>query len=111
MPHFTTGYVMIDPEKEELLTLTQAARLIPSSHDGKKTSPSTLFRWASRGLKGVRLEILQVGGKRTSKEALTRFYLALSNKCGTLIEATPPMNPSHEAAIARATARVKALAP
>lgn len=102
---------MIDPQKEVLLTLSQATSLIPSSRSGKKTSPSTLFRWASRGLQGVRLETLKVGGaRRTSREALTRFYLALSAQAG-LKESTPATLPTSERQdeIDRATARVAAL--
>lgn len=101
---------MIDPEKEELLTLTQAASLIPSSHNGKKTSPSTVFRWATRGLKGIRLETLPIGGKRTSRSALSRFFQALSVQAG-LVDSTPASEqPSdRQAEIDRATTRVKVL--
>jgi hypothetical protein len=40
---------------------------------------ATIHRWATRGLRGVRLEFAQVGGTRvTSEEALQRFFDALA---------------------------------
>lgn len=102
---------MIDPQSETLLTFSQAARIIPSSRNGKKTASSTLFRWATRGLQGVRLESIKVGGaRRTSKEALTRFYRALSSQAGLTETASPTHSESdRQAEIDRATARVNAL--
>jgi hypothetical protein len=100
---------MIDPATEELLTLCQAAKLIPSARKGKKTSPSTLFRWTSRGLQGIRLETIKVGGaRRTSKEALTRFYQALSIADGLNTGDAACLTPDRSTEIARAEARVKA---
>lgn len=53
----------------DLLTLAQAARTFPV-----RPSPSTLWRWRSRGIGGVRLETVMVGGRRyVSREALERF--------------------------------------
>ena len=65
---------MIDPFCEQLLTLTKAARNIPS-RTGHGLNPSTVWRWAKVGVRGVRLETVLVGGIRyTSREALTRFF-------------------------------------
>lgn len=64
---------------ENLITLSEAAALLPRRRRGRPTHPSTLFRWAGQGLRGVRLEIVQVGGTRcTSREALARFFSRLS---------------------------------
>jgi hypothetical protein len=66
---------MIEHKKETLLTLTEAAARLPRRRGGKKVSPATLYRWASPGCRGQRLEVLQVGGtKCTSLEALQRFF-------------------------------------
>lgn len=63
---------------ERLLTLSQAAKTLPHRRGGRPTHPSTLFRWATDGLRGVKLEVVQVGGtKCTSREALARFFAAL----------------------------------
>ena len=51
--------------------------------------PSTLFRWASKGLRGVRLEVIRIGGTQcTSVEALARFFHRLSE------HAEPPAAPT-----------------
>ncbi|MCC7389830.1 MAG: DUF1580 domain-containing protein [Phycisphaerales bacterium] len=65
---------------DELLTLAQAATLIPSRRVGRSTAASTLFRWARHGLRGVRLEVIQLGGtKYTTRSALERFFARLSD--------------------------------
>jgi hypothetical protein len=66
---------MIDRDTERLMTLTAAARTIPSRKEGSGVAPSTLWRWHVRGVRGVRLETLLVGGLRfTSNEAIKRFF-------------------------------------
>lgn len=55
---------------EQKLTLNQAARRLG-------VNPSTTWRWALNGVRGVRLETYSVGVKRyTSVEALERFIAA-----------------------------------
>lgn len=64
---------------EELVPLSQATKWVPARRGAARTHPSTLFRWATEGLHGVRLEVLQVGGSRcTSREALHRFFKRLT---------------------------------
>lgn len=51
---------------------------VPPRH-GRRIHKSTLFRWGQRGLRGVVLETVQVGGTRcTSQSALWRFFAALA---------------------------------
>ena len=65
--------------REELLSLSDAARLLPRRRGGRKVHTTTLYRWTATGLKGVVLESLQVGGTRcTSREALGRFFARLN---------------------------------
>jgi hypothetical protein len=69
----------IDPFSEELLTLTEAASFCPRHRRGKKPHASTLYRWATRGSRGVVLDALRTpGGLATTKEALRRFFAELS---------------------------------
>lgn len=58
---------------EDLISLIEASKILPG-----RPHISTLFRLASpRGLRGVRLETLLVGGRRwTSRQALARFVAA-----------------------------------
>lgn len=67
---------MIDIRLERLLTLAQAAKLIPG-RQGKALAVSTIHRWALDGVCGVQLETVLVGGRKmTSVEALQRFVEA-----------------------------------
>ncbi len=72
---------MIDIGREELITFAEAAKLLPRRRKGRKVHVSTLHRWCSKGVHGVRLEYLTVGGTRcTSVPALQRFFDALTER-------------------------------
>ena len=63
---------------EDLLTLAEAARVLPRL-GGKKPHTSTLWRWCAKGLRGVRLEHARVGHRVvTSRQALDRFSRRLA---------------------------------
>ncbi len=67
----------IDPEKEDLMSLTEATRIMPRIN-GRKPAISTLWRWCRKGLRGVKLEYLRYGRNIvTTRQALTRFFEAL----------------------------------
>ena len=64
----------IDFSSETLLSLSAAAKLLPG-----RPHPSTLHRWRLRGLRGVKLKTVLIGGRRfTSSEALSRFSVAVT---------------------------------
>lgn len=71
---------MIDIARERLYPLSRIAKRVPRRRRGRKCATSTLYRWATRGLRGgIRLETLRVGGSLcTSMEALQRFFARLS---------------------------------
>jgi len=70
---------MIDATSETLISLTEAAKRLPRRRAGKRPHVSCLYRWSKAGCRGVVLETLQIGGTRcTSREALARFFAALS---------------------------------
>ena len=59
----------IDVEREDLISLREAAESIPT-----KPAPSTLQRWRLYGVRGRKLETILIGGLRyTSKQAVVRF--------------------------------------
>jgi hypothetical protein len=71
---------MIDAQREHLATFTEAAAWLPLRRRQRPVHPGTLTRWAIGGLRGVRLEYVQVGGtKCTSREALDRFFARLAD--------------------------------
>ena len=65
---------MIDVAREQLLTLREAAKRIPGRGGRRSLHVSALYRWAQRGVRGVVLETIPVGGTLyTSVEAVQRF--------------------------------------
>jgi hypothetical protein len=78
---------------EQTIPFAEAARRLPRLRAGRPVSPATLWRWASRGLRGVRLETVRVGGTTcTSVEALRRFFARLGGG-----EAAPAAAPTARA--------------
>lgn len=70
---------MIVPLDEQVISLNEAAKLLPRRRGGKRPHISCIYRWTVSGCKGVILESVQVGGTRcTSKQALGRFFERLS---------------------------------
>ena len=62
--------------QEKMCTLTELAEKLSEEHGraDRPYSPSTLWRWANRGVGGVRLQTKKVGGTlMASYEALQRF--------------------------------------
>ncbi len=77
---------MIDIQSETLLSLTDAAARLPRRRKGKKPHVATLYRWAKRGVKGHRLETIQIGGTLcTSSEAMQRLFNALGGESPTAV--------------------------
>ena len=67
---------MIDIEFEQLRLLSKASPDVPGH-----PHVSTLIRWALRGVKGVQLDTVVVGGRRfTSLEAIQRFVAQLNTR-------------------------------
>ena len=79
----------IDPNKEDLLSLTEATKVIPKVNR-KRMAKSTLWRWCRKGLRGVHLEYVRVGRDiATSREALNRFFVALAEADASLDDPKP----------------------
>lgn len=70
---------MIFETMEPLMTLSAAAKLLPSSRRGKQTHATTLYRWTTRGLRGIKLRYVQFGGTRmVNSDMLDEFFAALT---------------------------------
>jgi hypothetical protein len=73
------GARVIDLQTERLVSLAEAAKLVPPGRQGKSTHVGTLLRWVLKGCRApnggkVKLEAIRLGGKwATSSEALQRF--------------------------------------
>lgn len=86
-----------DNELDEgrLLTFSEAAKYIgrrfPGRRGGRGPNVSTLHRWASRGIRGIRLEVVSVGGTRAvTVAALNRFFGRLAGRDPARDSATVP---------------------
>ena len=65
----------IDILSDDVLRLSEAAKILPRGRSGKKVHVSTLWRWSSRGIRGVKLETVRMGGLiYTSRKALQGFF-------------------------------------
>jgi hypothetical protein len=92
---------MINIGSEHLRLLTKASADVPGS-----PHTSTVIRWALRGLRGVRLETILVGGRRyTSVEAIERFLERLNEPS---IAPVPSVSRSRQEDIARANRQLDA---
>ena len=57
---------------EDVLTIKQACKEVPS-----RPHHCTVFRWMTKGCRGVKLESYRVGSQRlTSRQAIYRFFEA-----------------------------------
>lgn len=92
---------------EGLLTLTQAAKLLPR-RKGKGPHTTTVLRWIKKGWQGVKLEAqLSPGGWVTSAPAVERFLRATTT-AGVRDEVIVRPRRAREAAIRRAEAECEA---
>jgi hypothetical protein len=66
---------------EQLYSLAEITKFIPRSK-GKKVHASSVYRWVIAGKAGVKLEAIMASGSGwyTSREALARFWAAVSEK-------------------------------
>jgi hypothetical protein len=72
---------MFDFQTEKVISLREAARMMPSCRQGKALHHLTVHRWIFKGVDGVQLEGARLGGQWvTSREALARFSEALTVK-------------------------------
>jgi hypothetical protein len=94
---------MIDSTTEHLISLADAARMVPCRRGGRRTHISTIYRWTTVGIGGIKLESLQCGGGRaTSKEAMARFFQRLTDAASTSpVGAHPDAPPTRRTAARR----------
>jgi len=69
---------LIDTTVEDPIPIVQLSQLYPHKVPGtrgKPVSPMTVENWTKKGIRGIKLEVLVVGGRLcTSLAALDRFY-------------------------------------
>ena len=78
LPHFRTES-FIDIACEELIPIREVPKRLPKKPGDKRVHISAVYRWMKKGVRGVKLDSVSIGGTRyTSIEALQRFVDRLS---------------------------------
>lgn len=93
------GQDVINLEKDELRPIHQVIR----ARIGKRVAPATLWRWRLKGVNGVRLECVRVGGLWFTTTAAFAEFLAAQTASFERPEVTlrsdavpPPRSPEKE---------------
>jgi hypothetical protein len=99
---------MIDVSSEQVMRLSEAAASLPPCRAGKRRSLSCVYRWTvPPGCRGVVLESVQIGATRcTSREALERFFSALTEAAKGNPLPPPPPSKARRRAMDAATKRL-----
>jgi hypothetical protein len=85
---------MIDFNEEALISLQEAAKILPRRRAGRPVHVSCVYRWTQIGVKGILLESIQVGGCRcTSRAALNRFFEKLTAQADAGRQSIPTPQP------------------
>ncbi len=82
-------------QNEQIVTFAEAAKALPK-FNGKRPHTCTIWRWARKGCRGVKLEVRRLGGRFvTSMEALERFSKELGEVELPDRPAPPPKRPTN----------------
>jgi hypothetical protein len=66
---------------DELLTFKEIAKRLPTRRNGRPVSSNTIFRWASNGCRGIKLQYVQVGANKCSTlKMVEEFFAALAQQ-------------------------------
>lgn len=87
---------MIDPTKEVLITPAEATWLYPCNSQGKKVHVSKIYRDMTQGSRGIVLESIRTPRLCTTREAIARFFVRLSEGPTGEVTATKAVARVHE---------------
>ena len=86
-----------------LVPIGKAASLFP----GQRPHVATLWRWAQKGVRGVKLDTVTIGGRRyVDPESVARFIDATSAGAAGIAPPVTPLTAWRRAAIAAARAHL-----
>lgn len=87
----------IDIQNEKLISFAELATSLPSRRKNRPVHVSTIHRWRSSGICGIRLEAIRVGGAwHTTQEAFARFCQRLTAAEGEGIVASAAGHEAHQ---------------
>lgn len=94
---------MIDLLKEQPLSMAGAGRFAGEQLGREALSSAAMHRWARKGRFGIRLEVLVTpSGRITTKEAICRFFAAITAAASRPETARPSRRSTVDARVARA---------
>jgi hypothetical protein len=100
---------MIDISTEHLIPIRDVPHHLPPRPTGRRVHVSAVYRWILRGVRGVRLETIRIGGTSyTSAEALQRFADGLNASSSNELTARPTTS-TRRKQIERAEREVQAI--
>jgi hypothetical protein len=92
---------MIDIHAKTLIWAAETVRLRPAGRRGHPIQLTTIYRWMTRGARGIRLDSIRIGGcNLTPREALQGFAEDLTAPASTLARVLPS---SRRMSLARAS--------
>ena len=101
---------MIDIPEEQLIPLAEVPKLLPARPSGRRLHVSAVYRWVSRGVGGVRLEAIKIGGtKYASVQAIQRFGERRSSPIAEWRDSVKSRSKSRRKQIDTAARRVRAV--
>lgn len=94
---------MIDLLKEQPLSMAKAGRFAGEQLGREALSSAAMHRWARKGRFGIRLEVLVTpSGRITTKEAICRFFAAITAVASRHETNRSPQRPTVGARVAQA---------
>lgn len=103
--HSRGGVDIADLFSETIVYLSPVSQHFPRDRRGLGPSTTTLWRWRTRGIRGVRLESARLGGRVvTSVEAIRRFMRGITESQGDSAAPGAPSAPRALGKIDRPTA-------
>jgi hypothetical protein len=98
------------PGHDTLVPLRDVPKLLPPRPNGKRIHISACYRWITRGVRGVTLEVVKIGGSTyTSLEAISRFAAALAPQTNGHSTPAPITSRSRQRRIDQAAYRLREL--
>jgi len=90
-----------NPTSTRFRPLAEYSNVLPSSRPGRRLNRATLWRWALKGVGGVRLQTVSLGSARLTTDAdIAAFMRALSNRTqSTGLAQSPKDSIIHDAEI------------
>lgn len=101
---------MLPLDPDTFISLRSVPDLLPRHTNGRKVHMSAVYRWANKGVRGIRLQTVRVAGELyTSRAAVEDFINATASRRALDAPVDPPAENRRELAARRVAAEFKLL--